>query len=368
MDETEIVISACRRRQQRLLDWMDKANADVVVVTQPEHVQWLTGPRFAWATSPTAALLGDGTVLLVAPQVEPPYHAADVVLTYPAKTHSTLRNDQQALCSEVLVAELKRRVTARCVGVEFSSCGLHLSEELPGTLIDVERQLYQLRRHKEADELARLRQAISGTERMYARAREIIRPGITELEIFNELQSTAVIEFGEMMSGTGNDYQCNSRGGPPRQRQIEAGELYILDLGPAYRGYFTDNARTIAVTEPNADQMVAWEYVIRAFEHVESTVRVGLSCRQLFHEVQAILDDCPVGVFNHHLGHGIGLFPHEPPHLNPNWDDYFELGDVFACEPGLYDAELLRAGIRIENDYLVTEHGVELLTPFDVAL
>ena len=368
MDHVGIDTSACRQRQQRLLDWLDKANVDVVVVTQLEHVQWLTGPRFAWVTSPAAALLADGTVLLVAPQSEPSCCAADVVLTYPAKSYSTLRNDQRALSSEVLVEELKRRVSPRCIGVEFSSCGPHLSAKLPGDLIDVEPQLYQLRRRKEADELARLRKAISGTERMYARAREIIRPGITELEIFNELQLAGVIELGEMMTGTGNDYQCNSRGGPPRQRQIEAGELYILDLGPAYRGYFADNARTIAVTEPSADQVIAWEYVLRAFEHVESTVRPGLSCRRLFHEVQAMLDSCPVGLFNHHLGHGIGLSPHEPPHLNPNWEDHFQAGDVFACEPGLYDAERLRSGIRIENDYLVTENGVELLTLFDLAL
>jgi Xaa-Pro aminopeptidase len=58
------------------------------------------------------------------------------------------------------------------------------------------------------------------------------------------------------------------------------------------------------------------------------------------------------------------LFPHEAPHLNPHWDDYFEEGDVFAAEPGLYDPEQLRAGMRIENNYRVTNSGVELLTPF----
>ena len=106
---------------------------------------------------------------------------------------------------------------------------------------------------------------------------------------------------------------------------------------------------------------------MKVFAHVESNVKPGKSCQQLFHEAQAILDECPVGVFNHHLGHGIGLFPHEAPHLNPNWDDTFEVGDVFTCEPGLY-ADELHVGMRIENDYLVTEDAVELLTDFPMGL
>ena len=107
---------------------------------------------------------------------------------------------------------------------------------------------------------------------------------------------------------------------------------------------------------------------MKVFEHVEKTVKPGKNCQELFHEAQAILDEAPVGVFNHHLGHGIGLFPHEAPHLNPHWNDTFEVGDVFTCEPGLYDEKILRAGMRLENDYLVTETGVENLSPFPMEL
>ena len=74
-----------------------------------------------------------------------------------------------------------------------------------------------------------------------------------------------------------------------------------------------------------------------------------------------------MGSWSSHLGHGIGLFPHEAPHLNPSWDDVLAEGEVIAVEPALYDPAL-RSGLRLENDYLVTATGLELLSPFPLAL
>lgn len=368
MSDYEIAVEACRQRQARLLNATKELQLDLIIVTQSEHVQWLTGPRFGWAFQPTAALTANGQVTLIAPQKPPEIAAADEVRTYEAKWHSTMRNDQRAESSKVLLEALSERQPPKRVGVEFSTFPQQLAQPLDAELVDVEPMLYQLRRRKDPDELARIRKAIAGTAKMYQRARVIIEPGVSELTVFNELQAAAVEEFGEMLTGTGNDYQCCSRGGPPRDdHDAKAGELYILDLGPAFRGYFADNARTISVTEPSDAHLEAWQHVVKVLDHVERTVRPGKSAKELFEEAQDILAQAPTGVFNHHLGHGIGLFPHEAPHLNPNWNDTFEVGDVFTAEPGLYAPEL-KAGMRIENDYLVTEEGVELLTDFPLEL
>ncbi len=367
MSEYETDVAACRGRQRRLLEQMWQLGVDVAIVTQTEHVQWLAGPRFPWVMQAAVAIRADGHVTLTAPTKPSLVAAADEVVTYEAQWHSTLRNDQRQACQEVLAQAVGSHVSGSCLGVEFSTFGRH-GDLSPTKLVDIEPMLYELRRRKDPDELARLRRAIAATGKMYERAREIIRPGITELEVFNELQAVAVRVCGEMLTGTGNDYQCGSRGGPPRNdRPAAAGELYILDLGPAFRGYFADNCRTIAVTEADDAQQQAWDCVTRIFAHVERTVRPGTSARALFQQAQTLLDEAPCGVFNHHLGHGIGLFPHEAPHLNPHWDDTFQVGDVFTVEPGLYAPEL-KAGMRIENDYLVTETGVELLTPFPLEL
>ena len=150
----------------------------------------------------------------------------------------------------------------RRIGVEYSSCGLHITQGRDAKWIDIEPDLYRLRRRKDADELARLKRAIAATAAMYARAREIMMPGINELDVFSELQAPPCRVCGEMLTGTGNDYASGVRGGLPRNRKIEAGELYILDLGPAYRGYYADNCRVIAVNhEPTEVQRKAWEQV-----------------------------------------------------------------------------------------------------------
>ena len=369
MSDVDFNATYSRGRQQRLLAEMQRQKLDLVIVQTIEHVQYLTGARYPWTMSPAAALAADGQLTLVAPLKPVLEAAADKIVTYEAQWHSTLRNDQRQASSVELLKALSNKAGLKRIGVEFSYFTGHLAA-LPGERVDIEPTLFRLRRRKDPDELARIRKAIAGTEKMYALARQIIEPGITEIEVFNRLQAVAVDEFGEMLTGTGNDYQCGARGGAPRNnRQAQDGELYILDLGPAFRGYFADNSRAIAVNKrPTDEQQTAWTYIMKVFRLVEATVKPGKNCQELFHEAQAILNEAPVGVFNHHLGHGIGLNPHEAPHLNPHWNDTFEVGDVFTCEPGLYDEHILRAGMRLENDYLVAETGIENLSPFPMEL
>jgi Xaa-Pro aminopeptidase len=371
MSDLDFNAEASRGRQKRLLAQMQRLKLDLVIVQTIEHVQYLTGARFGWVFSPFAALRADGHLTLVAPKKPILDSAADEVVFYEAQWHSTLRNDQRAASSEVMLKALAGKTAGiKRIGVEFSCFTTHMAA-LAGERVDIEPTLYQMRRKKDPDELARIKKAIAGTGKMYALARQIIEPGITEIEVFNRLQAAAVEDFGEMIvPATGNDYACGARGGPPRNgRKAAAGELYILDLGPAYRGYFSDNSRAFAVNRKPTDvQQTAWSHIMRAFKHIESTVKPGKNCQELFQEVQAILNEAPVGVFNHHLGHGIGLFPHEGPHLNPFWNDTFEVGEVFTCEPGLYDEPQLHAGMRLENDYVVTPTGIENLSPFPMEL
>jgi len=362
-------LDACRTRQARLRAVMAERMIDAVVVVTPEHVQYLTGHRWDHRFVAAAVVLATGEALLVCPDKAVERAAADEIRTFEAKWQSTLRNDQREAASRVLGDWRAGRPQPARVGVEFSACPPHVTRLLGAAeLVDVDADLLRLRRRKDPDELALLRRAIAASGAMVATARDMIRPGVTELDVFSALQAAAVTACGEMLTATGNDYACGVRGGPPRPRPCAAGELFILDLGPAYRGYFADIARAIAVDgRPTDVQFAAWERVCGAVALVERLARPGVRCRDIYAEVHAWLNAGPVGSWSSHLGHGIGLAVHEPPHLNPRWDDALAEGDVIAVEPALYDPSLA-AGLRLENDYLVTAAGLENLSPFPLDL
>lgn len=360
-------IDRCRQRQERLARALEELNADRAVLVLPEHVQYLTSFRpHPPLLRAIVALDADGYCTLAAPNKAPENVAADRVVPFEAQWHSTLRQEQLVAAAEVLEKALSDRARVRRVAVERSSLVTGANQEAEP--VDIEPALWRLRRRKDDDELAMIRRAIACTEAMYARAREIIAPGISEIEVFSSLHAAAVEVAGEPLTALGNDYQCSSPGGPPRPRAARKGELFVLDLGPAYRGYHADNCRTFLVGDRATDeQLGAWEAIVATLEMVESEARPGVSCREVFEKAQQRLDAYRPGAFCHHLGHGIGLYPHEAPHLNPHWRDIFEEGDVFTAEPGLYGPEL-RAGIRLEQNYLVTANGVERLTSFPLEL
>lgn len=362
-------LDACRTRQARLLAALGAHDIDALVIASPEHLEYLTGHRWDFRFAPLAAWRSTGESLLVCPDKPVEQAAVTEVRIYEAKWRSTLRNDQREAAADVLGDWLAGGRPVRRVAVEFSNCPVHVTRRLgTAALVDAEPDLLRLRRRKAPDELALLCRAITAAGEMYVKAREIVRPGVSELDVFSALQAAAVTSCGEPLTATGNDYASGVRGGPPRERLCVAGELYILDLGPAYRGYFADSSRVLAVDgRPTDLQMAAWEHVCAALRLVEQTARPGVRCRELYEHVRQWLAAAPVGSWSSHLGHGIGLSVHESPHLNPMWDDTLEEGDVIAVEPALYAPEL-KTGIRLENAYVVTAGGLEMLSPFPLEL
>lgn len=367
-DPYAVDIDACRGRQRRLLAEMERLGATLTLLTRGESVQWLTGAYVGPQFPVAAAIDAQGRVVLVLPERKVSIAAADDErLAYAPKLYSTNRDDMAAACWAALLAALPVAPRRRAGG-EWSCLGPQLVEGLGGAPIDVEPTIQRLRRRKEADELRMLRRANNANEAMYAKAREIVRPGLNELDLYNELHAAAVRTLREPLTYFGQDFQSGSRGGPPRDRSMHAGELLILDLGVGFRGYYSDNARTLAVGgDPSTEQRDAWKAATEVHELVEAEVRPGKSCRQLFEEVDALLGRRKPWIFNHHLGHGVGLGPQEQPRLNPRWDDAFAEGDFIAVEPGLYHEEL-RFGVRLEQNYIVTASGVELATDFPTGL
>ena len=167
------------------------------------------------------------------------------------------------------------------MAAEFSRFPLFLSQHHPADWVNVEPMLYQLRRQKEADELCLIRRAIAGTGYMYERARAIVAPGVSELEVFSQLQASAVEQFGEPPTATGNDYQCGSPGGPPRSgRTARAGEAptsWTSDP-PTAATSPTTAAPSRSKAAPTNSRRPGLA-MLQVFAHVEQHVRPGTSAR-----------------------------------------------------------------------------------------
>jgi Xaa-Pro aminopeptidase len=358
----------CRSRQKRLLNKVGH-NVDAFVIGAPHHVYYLSGYWTDWRQMSAMVLLADGRTILITPNQPCETAAADDCRSFEANWFATLRQEQPAALAIELIDVLAEFGVKR-IGFDSSVVASQLVAARLHSGGPIDNDLFQLRRQKDPDELDLMQTAIGATEAMYARARQIIEPGVDEVLVFAELQATAVQFLGEPMTALlGNDFACGVGGGWPRKgRKTEAGELYILDLGPAYRGYYADNCRVIAVDrKPTDEQQKAREHVIACLDIVESFAKPGVRCQALYDACDQALKLKRGKGMGHHLGHGVGLSPHEFPHLNPKWDDALLEGEVFTAEPGVY-AEELRGGIRIENQYLVTKDGVRNLTPFSTEL
>jgi Xaa-Pro aminopeptidase len=359
----------CRQRQQRLLKHLSEMRLDAIVVALPHHVQYFTAHFTGPQHQSAFILFADGRTWLASANSPAHNAAADQAVSYEANWLGTARQEQPAVVAQLVNDELKSR-KATHVGIDASATTSQLILQSETEFVAIDPLLWQLRRAKDADELILMKQVIRATEAMYARAKQIIEPGIDELRIYNELHAAAVQSNGEPMTALlGNDFRCGAGGGPPRKdHKAKAGELYILDLGPSYRGYFADNSRVFAVDrKPTDAQMKAWHAVVGTFAIVEKMAKPGVRCRAIWDAVDAHFKQNFDHGLPHHLGHGVGLQPHEFPHLNSKWDDVLIEGEIFTCEPGVY-SEKLAAGMRIENQYLVTKNGVENLVDFPLEL
>lgn len=358
-----------RGRQNRLLKVLEDRKLDAAVLGVSKHVYYLTAHLPFWQNHAAVVLFADGRSVLVSANLLDVNAAAHEHRAYDATWSGTQRQEQPALVAGEALQILASRGASR-IGIDASPATAILAVASEAVCVPIDADVWQLRRAKDPDELRLMRVGIDCCRAMYERARQIIEPGIDEMRVFRELADVATQIAGEPLSDPlGNDYACGTLGGPPRKgRAAKAGELYILDLGPAYRGYFSDTARAISVDRrPTDAQLKAWQTVTGAHPIVQRLARPGARCRDIYRAVDDYYQQETGKRFPHHLGHGVGLQPHEFPHFNPKWDDVLIEGEIFTCEPGLYGPEL-GGGMRIENQYRVTSDGVENLTPFPLEL
>lgn len=368
----------CKARQVRLIARLSEANIDAAIISHPKEVYYFTGVIVPeeFPGPPVLLWLGaDGVSLLIAhtDQGEP---CVDACVTFAPSVGSTVTPNLREVASGLIVEALQARgFKAGRLGWQGESLpkrlGMAVEQGIGGMpeWIAIDPVLADLQEVKDPDEIELLRKVVQVDLAAYAAAEEVIAPGVNELEVLAAAQKGAHLAAGEKVFHDG-DYQCGEMGGFARDRKIEAGELYVIDAWSVYRNYWADLCRTFAVGEPSEVQQSVFEHVKGFHDQVGEYLQPGKDGSECAVAMDAYIREHPkladVGLV-HHAGHNVGLRAHQMPDLNKERGGTLRVGNVISVEPGAYIPEA-RAGVRLENMYLITEDGLENLSSYPMEL
>jgi Xaa-Pro aminopeptidase len=223
-----------------------------------------------------------------------------------------------------------------------------------------------LRERKDADEVARIREAADMATRALAQTLPAIRAGMTELEVAGVLEKS-IRDAGSEAFPFPSIVASGPRSALPHartsSRPIARDEFLLMDFGAAAGGYCADVTRTVIVGKANDEQRAVYDIVRRANELAATDVRVGLKGREADALARDYIQRCGYGEeFGHGLGHGLGIEVHEAPRLARTAEGVLASGAVVTIEPGIYRPGW--GGVRIEDDVHLAAEGPELLTQF----
>ena len=270
----------------------------------------------------------------------------------------------------------------------------------PTAIADARLLLQSLRRVKQPEEIALIRQAVAVSVKAHNYAREIAQPGRYEYEIQAEMEHLF------KLAGGGTAYPSIVASGDnacilhyvENNRQMQAGDLLLIDAGGCIDYYNADITRTFPVAGKfSAEQRILYELVLEAqlnaiaevqpgkpfnafHDAAVRTITAGLvELGLLVGDVDTLIEEKKhKAFFMHGTGHFLGLDVHDTGVLrnaDKTWKP-FATGNVVTVEPGIYvtpdyepvegqpavDDRWRGIGIRIEDDVLVTDAGPEVLT------
>ncbi|MCL2093696.1 MAG: Xaa-Pro peptidase family protein [Treponema sp.] len=361
-----------QKRRERIYDWMAGEGISLVMIEDSEGrrnqaIRWLTG-------QPGDALLflsADRRSLLVPWDINMAriYAEADALIPYGEFSRRPLK---------ALAAAAERLGVPRGSRIEipgdtsyprFLQCVEELSDyDIICREGSVWTELQKGRAVKDEDEIAIYRKVSKITNEIISLLEKRIRQG--------KLKTEAEVAF--FIDAEGRKRGCEGMGfetiaaGPSRSFGIHAfpsftGEqfggpgLSILDFGLVFGGYTSDITLTFAAEPLSKGQEKMISLVEKAYALASSMIKSGLPTRELAQAVDGLFGSNKLSM-PHALGHGIGLQAHEAPSLHNRSENEWVLepGMILALEPGLYDP--VHGGCRMENDFLVTEEGAEVLT------
>lgn len=303
------------------------------------------------------------------------------LLTGRKQIYYTIGND--TLYDNIIINTVKQLVGKVRAGIQA-----------PEAYIDIQPLLHEMRVIKSPAEIELMRKAAEISAHAHIRAMQYCKPNINEYQ----LEAEVMYEF-QRRGGRFCAYTPIVGGGPnsctlhyvSNNRQIENGEIVLIDAGCEYQYYASDVTRTFPANGKfSGEQRAIYEIVLAAQLAGIKITRPGTSWSQIEDTTTKILTQGLVDIgllkgnvdnlieqkaflpfYMHRVGHFIGLDTHDAGKykIGDKWRK-LEAGMVRTIEPGIYISADIpgvnkrwhNIGVRIEDDVLVTENGNEVLS------
>ena len=236
---------------------------------------------------------------------------------------------------------------------------------LPGLgVMDATDLVQGLRMVKSEAEIGKIAHICNVASRCFARVPEIVAQGQPFEEVFRTFRREALAQGADdvpYLVGGADQGGYHDVISPPSRRPLQNGDIFMLDTGMTWDGYFCDFDRSYAVGRADAASCRAYEALWEATEAGIAAAKPGATCRDVFHAMQAVLSKAggqggDVG----RLGHGLGMQLTEVPSFAGFDDTILKENMVLTLEPSL-DYGDGRLMVQEEN-IVIRAHGAEVLT------
>ncbi|MCL2140286.1 MAG: aminopeptidase P family protein [Dehalococcoidia bacterium] len=340
------------KRLEKLRSTLAEKNIPALLVSQPENRAYLSGflgsSGYLLITATTQILATDFRYIEQAKEQAPSY----VLLECKGKLDRWLVE----CLIELKQTELFFETDALTYDDYSQIKTLFEPQEL--TLKPINGLVENLRMIKEIEEIALIEKAVSISDNAIEHAAEIIRTGMSEIELAWEIEKymrengSQPIPFAVIVAAGKNSALPHHR---PSSYRIKEQEPIIIDIGANWQGYSSDITRTFCLGKRDEKFNQIYAVVLQAQAAAIEKVRHGMSGTEADNIARTVIETAGYGSqFGHGLGHGIGLAIHEGPRLGISAQNQLCDGMVFTIEPGIYLPDW--GGIRIE-DSVVMESG-----------